>query len=252
MTHTHWTIPIAAVGALLIPGSSARAQDGDAILARVDSVATAPRDMEMLERMTLVDADGSTRERAVRVYQQGPERRLVRFEDPADVRDVGFLRLAADRMYLYLPAFRRVRRIASSISNEDFLGTDFTYEDLSQTTYADDYRVTGSDEGSDGYTLTLEPKSGADVSYTRLVMRVDKESWVITGIDYYDGAQHVKTLSESGLRQQNGYWYAERIEMQSRRNGHRTVLELEDVRFDAGLSDELFSERALKRGGRGS
>ncbi len=241
----------AAAVALLLLASvapAAQAQDGSAILARVDSVMNAPKDMQGVWRMTLVDQDGSRSERVLRFYQLGPEKRLVRFERPADVRGVGFLRLSKERMYLYLPAFRRVRRIASSIQNEGFMGTDFSYEDMAQTRFAVDYEVVGVQDDDETYTLTLEPREGADVSYARLVMVVRKDNGLYTRIDFYDeGGERVKTLNASEMEEAQGYWYAKRLEMVTWKSGHRTILELDEVSFDSGLSDDLFTQRALKR-----
>ncbi len=229
-------------------GLAAQRPDGATLLARVDSVMNAPPDVSGTERMILIDSDGSTTERSLQFFQKGSEKRLVRFLSPADVRGVGFLRLASDRMYLYLPAFRRVRRIASSIKNQDFMGTDFTYEDVSQTAYATDYVVTDVRDGEESYTLTLEPKAEADVSYGRLVMEVLTSNWVVSRIDYFDsGGERVKTLTASEIELVDGYWYARRLEMVSWLDDHRTVLELQDLRLDTGLSDDLFTQRALKR-----
>lgn len=228
--------------------AGARAQDGSVLLARVDSVLNAPADHSAIERMTLVDADGSTKERALQFYQRGSEKRLVQFTEPADVRGVGFLRLADDQMYLYLPAFRRVRRIASSIKNEDFMGTDFSYEDLAQTRYVPDYRVTSVSKGDGSYTLTLEPRKGADVSYGRLVMEVSDTDWVARRIDYFDpGGERVKTLTVPEVRTVDGYAHPIRLEMVTWKSGHRTILELDELRLDSGLSEGLFSQRSLKR-----
>ncbi|GMR12150.1 MAG: outer membrane lipoprotein-sorting protein [Gemmatimonadota bacterium] len=231
----------------LAPGT-AQAQDGSTLLARVDSVLTAPRDQSAVERMTLIDRDGSTKERELRFYQKGSEKRLVRFVKPADVRGVAFLRLADDRMYLYLPAFRRVRRIASSIKNEGFMGTDFSYEDLSQTSYSEDYEVTAVSKGPGSYALTLERRDGADVSYARLVMEFGEADWVVRKIDYFDeSGERIKTFTATEVRQIDGYAYVTRMEMVTWKSGHRTVLELEELRLDSGLSDDLFTQRSLKR-----
>jgi outer membrane lipoprotein-sorting protein len=242
--------PAALVFMTAMAPAAAWAQDGATLLARVDSVLTAPRDQTAIERMQLIDADGSTKERELRFYQKGPEKRLVRFVKPADVRGVAFLRLADDRMYLYLPAFRRVRRIASSIRNEGFMGTDFSYEDLSQTSYSGDYDVTDVSEADGAYTLTLEPKEGADVSYARLVMEVPDSDWVVRKIDYFDeSGDRVKTFTVADVREVDGYLYVTKMEMVSWRSGHRTVLEMEELQLDSGLSDDLFTQRSLKRPG---
>ena len=100
-------LKITGVLATLLNAGSAAAQDGAWILERVDSTLNAPLDVVAVEQMTLVDAGGREKVRTLQMYQKGPEQRMVKFVAPADVRDVGFLRLAEDRMYLYLPAFRR-------------------------------------------------------------------------------------------------------------------------------------------------
>lgn len=242
-----WATAALALTMAMVPGT-AWAQDGITLLARVDSVMNAPLDQTAVERMTLIDRDGSEKERELRFYQKGSEKRLVRFVKPADVRGVAFLRLADDRMYLYLPAFRRVRRIASSIKNEGFMGTDFSYEDLSQTSYSEDYDVTAVSRGTGSYTLTLERKAGADVSYTRLVMQLNDADWVARKIDYFDeSGERIKTYTATEVRQIDGYAYVTRMEMVTWRSGHRTVLELEDLVLDSGLSDDLFTQRSLKR-----
>lgn len=228
----------------------ATAQEGSGILERVDSVLTAPRDMSATQRLTLIDADGGRKERTLRMHQKGTEMRLAAFLAPADVRNVGFLRVAEDQMYLYLPAFRRVRRIASSIKNESFMGTDLSYEDLSRTRFGDDYAVVAVDSSEAEYRLTLVSRPQADVGYGRIAMSVDRETSVVTGLELFDGrGRLVKTVVASEIQEVAGYWLAGRVEVRSEADGHRTVLELEDIEVDTGLSDDFFSQRQLKRGG---
>ena len=227
----------------------ATAQDGQRILARVDSALAAPEDMVATQRMTLVDRDGREQGRTLLMYQKGPDLRMARFIEPAEVRDVGFLRLAEDQMYLYLPAFRRVRRIASSIKHEDFMGTDLSYEDLARTRFGDDYVVVAAEHSEAGYRLTLEARPAADVSYGRIEMVVDGETWLVTHLDLYGvDDTRVKTIVASEIDRIGPYWLARRIEVESASDGHRTVLDFDDVRFDTGLADDFFSQRQLKRG----
>lgn len=224
------------------------AQDGSVILTRIDSTLNAFEDMTMFEQMTLIDKDGSQKVRDTKIYQKGTDLRLVRFLSPADVRGVGFLRLAEDRMYLYLPAFRKVRRIASSVKNEDFMGTDFTYEDLSQTQYAEDYTVEAISEKAGQYVLELTPRPDADVSYTKLVLYANRSNYVIRKIEYYEKSDKLeKELTVDDVENIDGYWIGRRMEMKTRKDDHSTELELKDIKFDQGLSGDFFSERNLKR-----
>jgi outer membrane lipoprotein-sorting protein len=239
------TLGVAALAAAT-PGAG---QDGTWILERVDSVLTAPKDMTATQRVTLIDADGSEKTRLLRTYQKGPDRRLARFVTPAEVRDAGFLRLADDQMYLYLPAFRRVRRIASSIKHERFMGTDLSYEDLSRTRFGDDYRVVDVGSAENGHRLTLEARPGTDVGYARIVMVVAEDTWVVTSLEMQDrDGKLVKTVTASRIEQVQGYWLARRVDVQAARDGHRTVLEMEDIHVDTGLTDDFFTQRQLKSG----
>lgn len=234
----------------LFGAAPAAAQDGAGVLERVDSTLNAFRDMAAVQRMTLIDPDGGEKVRVLDVYQKGPEQRLVKFQSPADMRDVGFLRLAESQMYLYLPAFRRVRRIASSIKNESFMGTDLSYEDLSRTRYGDDYRVVEASRDGERHLLTLMPRAGADVSYGKIEMQAQDETWVITRMALYDrDGRLAKTVAASDVALVDGYWIARHIEVKTVKDGHRTVLELQELEFDRGLDDDFFSQRQLKRRG---
>ena len=235
--------------ALLVAATPAAAQEGHQILARIDSTLAAPEDMVATQRMTLVDRDGREQGRTLLMYQKGPDLRMARFIEPAEVRDVGFLRLAEDQMYLYLPAFRRVRRIASSIKHEDFMGTDLSYEDLARTRFGDDYVVVAVERSGAGYRLTLEARPTADVSYGRIEMQADGETWLVTQLDLYGvDDTKVKTIVASEIDRIGPYWLARRIVVESADDGHRTVLDFDDVQFDTGIADDFFSQRQLKRG----
>jgi len=227
---------------------NALAQSDEVILTRVDSVLSAAKDMVAAENMTLIDKDGSQKIREIKIYQKGGEKRLVRFLSPADVRGVGFLRLSKDRLYLYLPAFRRVRRIASSVKNENFMGTDFSYEDMSQSKYGKDYAAKSLRQTAEQYILELIPRPDADVSYGKLVLYADKSNYVVRKVEYYTPAGALqKIMKIDDIKKIDGYWFGARMEMQTVRNGHRTLLELSKVQFDRGLKDSFFSERNLKR-----
>lgn len=221
--------------------------DPSSVLARMDSVRNAPKDMEAREVMTLIEDDGDRKTREVRLYEKGSDFRLIQFLAPADIRGVGFLRRSADQLYLYLPAFRKVRRIASSATRENFVGTDFTYEDLAQNAYAEEYRPTDLDVVDGQYLLDVRPRPEADVGYDRLTLRVDRSNFVLRQVQYVRNGTQVKEMTVGDVTQIDGYWMGKRMEIIDQRSGHRTVLELSDVTFDQGLSDNLFTERYLKR-----
>jgi len=227
------------------------ALNGNEILKKVEDTMNAPRDRVVTEKMILIKADGSKKQRTIRFYQKGNKKRMVVFLSPAEVRGVGFLSLSKERMYLYLPAFRKVRRIASHIKGEDFMGTDFSYEDMAETEYTNNYTATLIEEDDNKYVLELKPRPGADVSYSKQVIWVDKNTFVSTRGEYYSRTgELIKLLKAEDIKQVDGYWFPMKMTMKTVKRGHQTILEVVEIKHDLGLADSFFSERSLKRQGR--
>ncbi len=227
---------------------SAFALTGDEILKRAENAMNAPQDRTATEKMTLIKSDGSEKLRVISFYQKGSDKRLVVFLSPADVKGVGFLSISEDRMYLYLPAFRKVRRIASHIKNEDFMGTDFSYEDMAETKYTDEYTATSEREEANQYVLELKPRPDADVGYSRQRMWVDKKTFIPVKTEYYSNeGKLIKVLTSEDVKQVDGYWFPMKMTMETIKTGHRTVLEMDEIKHDTGLSESFFTTRNLKK-----
>ncbi len=128
------------------------------ILQKSDAVGMAPKDKHSLSTMILIDKDGDQKERETEIFERNKEDlRLVRFLSPADQKGISFLNLPDDKMYLYLPAFRKIRTIASHVKNESFAGTDFSYDDMSASGYEEDYTPTLLETTEEFYVLVLTP-----------------------------------------------------------------------------------------------
>ena len=90
-------------------------------------------------KMTLRNKRGqeSTREVRLKVIEvEGDgDRTMFVFDRPRDVKGTAFLVHAhknePDDQWLYLPALKRVKRISSSKQSGSFMGSEFSYEDLS-------------------------------------------------------------------------------------------------------------------------
>ena len=224
-----------------------------AVLVRVDSVLNAPKDQTQQVELTLIEKDGTERSRTLSMWQKGDETRTVKFLAPADVRNIAFLSLPEDVMYLYLPAFKKVRRIASHVKNQRFAGTDFTYDDMGTIKYSEDYdarfqEVTQeSPQNPESLVLVLTPKEGVEKDYGQLKMWVTRATFYPTRTEYYDrGGALWKVMEWREITQVEGYWTASEVEMHDLKAEHRTVMRTR-ITFDTGLSDDLFTKRFLAR-----
>ena len=217
------------------------------ILERVDRTINAPKDQEMEATLILIDEKGHERTRVVQMYQKGDDRRLARFTEPADQRGIAMLSLPGGNIYVYLPAYKKVKRIASHVKNSRFAGTDFTYEDMEAKSYAKNYQASIPTTESSHFVLQLIP-SDQDSDYSKLVMWVRKDNFVADKIEFYDRADRLsKRLVCSSLEEIDGYWVTREQEMTDLMRNHRTRMVMRDIHFDQGLSDQLFTERQLSR-----
>lgn len=228
--------------------SVGHAADPVQILQEVEDSLNAPIDREATLKMQLVDKAGNTKNRELTILQKGPEKRLIRFNAPADVKGVGFLVLEDDLMYLYMPAFAKVRRIASHVKNENFMGTDFTYDDMSQSDYVKDYTPVLKDETDQHYVLELTPKPKSEIDYSKLVMWANKQTMLPDTVEFYDRSSRLlKTMIQTETKQIDGYWTPQHIEITDVQDKHKTIMELENVKHDQGIPDKRFTQRYLRR-----
>ncbi len=244
------------LAALLMSASPALmlGQTAEEILRKVDAAmsgAASAKDLESLMTMTITSASGGIKTRKLRVWSRTvpgqDSQRLMKFLSPADVRDIGFLTLADDQMYLYLPEFRRIRRIASNNKTENFVGSDFSYEDLSAAAFFGSYTASLSVQDEKTWMLDLERKPGADKQYKKIRLTVSKEALLPVKMDLYDNAGNLVKVEEEDNGRSGKYWVPVLIRMKDIKAGSSTELAMSEIKTDQGLGDEVFSQRNLQK-----
>jgi len=221
---------------------------GNEILKKVEDTYNAPKDRVSVVKMVLVESDGSEKEREMKIWMKGKEKKLFVFKSPADVKGVGFLVLSDEELYLYLPAFKKIRRIASHVKNEPFMGTDFSYNDLAKTEFTKNYDAKIKDENKNQYILELIPKPGSDVDYSKLIMFVNKKVFLPDSIKFFDrGGNLFKIMRNRDFNRVKNYWTIKEIEMENVKDKHKTIMKTIKEELDTGISDKIFTKRYLKR-----
>lgn len=255
------------VALVLLGGPAASAQeaalDGRQVMERVDARARGG-DQRARATWRLVDAKGRERLRKTRTWWRDHRalgdglraKRLIVFEAPPEVRDTGFLVWshdepgADDERWVYLPALRKVRRVAGRDRGKSFVGTDFSYDDLADRSVDDDeHRLIRTEErdGVRSYVVESTPRD-PDSPYGSRVQYVDGARWVPTRIDYHDRSGRLQKTLDARWQQVDGIWAWERLEMRDERSGHRTLVELTEVEHGIGLPDDVFAETSLRLG----
>lgn len=248
-------VPILCLGILGLGASlSVQGQSAEDILRKVDAAVSgpaAPRDMEAVMTMTITSAAGAVKTRRLRVWSQvvsgGESRRLMKFLSPPDVRDIGFLSLANDQMYLYLPEFRRIRRIASHNKSESFVGSDFSYEDLGASAFSGSFVPTLAGQDDKTWTLDLERRPGTDKLYKKIKLVVSKETSLPVRMELHDNAAALVKIAEQENGRAGAYRVPVLIRMRDVKSGSRTELAMGDIKVDQSLGDEVFTQRNLQK-----
>lgn len=210
---------------------------------------------EMVFQMEIHSSAGDIRERKLNIYSKQGEtdKALIRFIEPASVEGTGFLSLSEgdqEDMYLYLPAVGSVRRIASGERDGSFVGTDFSYNDLSVLgggNFQEDYEATVTEENDEKYVLRIDP-TDEEIQYEYGIMHVQKSNWFPVRIEFYDDNEELwKVLSNEDLNQQGEYWLADTLTMENVQEETKTVLYLDEVTYDEPIEDDIFTTRYLER-----
>lgn len=220
------------------------------ILKNVDKVMNASKDSSVTMKVILIDKDKNEKVREMETIEKAENKRLMRFLSPADQKGISFLSLPDDVQYVYLPAFRKVRRVASNIKNTNFAGMDFTYDDLSTFEYSRDYDPKLVETTDTAYVLELIPKPGVKKEYGMLKMWIRKDNFYPIKTESYDKKNSLfKVLERRKIEKIGNYWVAREMEMKDIKNNHSTKIIINKVEFDTGLSDDLFTQRTLSQTG---
>lgn len=212
-------------------------------------------DMRMILRNR--QGDESIREirtRTLEVENDG-DKSLSLFDAPLDVKGTAFLShthaTAPDDQWLYLPALKRVKRIASQNKSGPFMGSEFAYEDLSSQEVAKYTYKYLRDEMLDGkncFVIERYPEYEHS-GYTRQVVWVDQAIWRPVKLEFYDRKDSLlKTLVMRDYKSyQDKFWRPDEMYMENHQNGKNTTLIWKGYTFGNGLSDRDFDHASLQR-----
>lgn len=237
----------AVLAAFIGAGSifSGYAQDAATILKNMDDVMYSPKDMTGKNKIILIDKNGKEEVREANIQQKDTDKRMFRFTAPASQAGIAVLSLPNDVMYLYLPAFGKERRIASSAKNQNFAGTDFSYDDMESVLFTAKYTPKLLKIEAEVFVLELTPKGRSD--YAKVIAHINKANFYPELMEYYDkGGNKVKEARYT-FKKIGNYWNAAEIEMTDLKKNHKTKMQMSDVKYDTGLSDDDFTVRKLKQ-----
>ena len=219
----------------------------------------AGKDIQAKVLMKLISKNGKERTRELTMLRLNMEdswnqKYYMYFHQPADVRAMTFMVWKYtgedDDRWLFLPAIKLVKRIAADDKNSSFVGSDFSYEDVSGRDLSDDSHTLKAEEtmnGRDAYVVESVPKEATSVYFSRKVSWIDKETFLPLKEEYYDKRGDLyKTFTADKIENIQDIPTIINRTMLNVQNGHRTDVSFTEVKYNVGLRDDIFSERYLR------
>lgn len=216
-------------------------------------------DSEAKTTMVLRNAKGEESIREIRTLNLevagNGDKGLTIFDEPKDVRGTAFLNHSfvnkPDDQWLYLPAVKRVKRIASRNKSGPFMASEFAYEDLSSFEL-EKFRFTWlRDEQLNGEAVFVVEQVPTDEfsGYSKSIVWLDQKDYLPRKIEFYDRKQALlKTLIFSDYQQYlQKFWRPHKLSMQNHQTGKSTDLLLREIQFGKGRTDADFDTNALQR-----
>ncbi len=221
------------------------AQDANSILKKMDNVMYSSKDMTGINKIVLINKNGKVSSREATIEQKGTDKRLFRFTKPASQAGISVLSLPNNVMYLYMPAFGKERRISSSVKNQKFAGTDFSYDDMESKLFSKKYTPKILNDKANSYVLELFPKSKRS-AYSKVICYINKQYFYPVKMEYFDKGNNKIKVANYTFKKIGKYWNASQIIMKDLKRKHTTKMIMTGVKYDTGLTDNDFTVRKLK------
>ena len=184
----------------------------------------------------------------VSISKDNGDKMLLFFKSPKRDKGVGFLKIEMDdsnKLSLFIPKLKKIRRISSSNQSDSFMGSDLSFEDLLSRDLDDfDYNIIS--DTSDMYIMESISKDD-NSEYSRHVSWISKDHLLIIKEESYD--QNNSLLKQKLFKQieMNGYYLISEIDVTNIQDQHRTILGINTLEVDGNINDATFKEINLKR-----
>jgi len=230
------------------------AQSGMEIASMLDKK-PAPYNLVNNIRMILTNSKGKSRINTMMSKSINKNKKqIIWFLEPKDDRGVSFLKIEHDdrddAMRMWLPAFKKVRRISAKKKGDAFMGSDLSFEDLSSRELINNNYSRLEDEMLDNqscYVLETIPKQVARSSYSKHISWIDKNTINLLKEHSYNKRGELKKEKDFHYDIISNYQILKRVFVKDVLDQHTTEVIFSEIKIDVELNENLFHEKNLKR-----
>lgn len=250
-------------GALLVACAVSVAADDAAvdILRKVDG-RDRGEDLVATLELVLTDRAGDRRLRTGKIYRRSEgntrSRQITVFLSPSNIRNTALLTIDNDSgddfMSLYLPALRKTKRVPPADRGSNFVGTDFSNEDVKIGFEYEDYDAEilerSTVDGVEVVTLRVDPRTHGlkrNLGFDHSIMKIRLDNYIITDQAFYLRGELIKRNHAGDIERIDDIWTARELSSHDVINDHRTVLRMLDVSYNTGIPESFFTKSTMTR-----
>jgi hypothetical protein len=214
--------------------------------------------------LTATDKTGGTRTLAGRLHarlEKGKLYAMMRVTAPSDMRDAAYLVRESDtagkdeEMYVYIPAMQKVRRVTGGMKDNSLFGTDLSYSDVKQISYAlsgNKLKIERTEKLEDrpAWVLSMAPDVSAGARFDKVFAWIDQKSCMVLKAEFQQLGVVRKRFTSSAkyLAQSGPHWYVTQGRIEDLQEKTSTTMKITDLLSDKDLADRLFNPRAFYLG----
>ena len=209
-------------------------------------------------KMTLVSKKGKERNREfvmlrLDIEEGGKQKYYTYFKKPSDVSRLTFMVHKTpdgnDQRWIYVPSVDLVKPISADDKNSSFVGSDFTYEDVSGRHWNEDTHSFKEESELDGkavYVIESTPKESYK-GFARKVSYIDKATMLPLKEEYFNKKDKmVRVFTAVEIKEIDGIQTLTIRKMENLKKGSHTIVSFDKISYNSGLKEDIFTERYLK------
>ena len=171
---------------------------------------------------------------------------------PVKEKGIVFLK-RENEVWNYIPSIERTIKLPPSMMMQNWMGTDFTNDDLVQrSSITDDYTNTiiGNEivDGLDCWIIELVPNDDAAVVWGKLIMWIDKKDFMQLKTQFFDEYDEmVNIMTSKSIKNFGGKNLPAVIEfIPLDKEGNKTIIERLVWNFDIDINERFFMPSYMK------
>lgn len=215
---------------------------------------------------TIRDQDGGERKEILRRYwksyngKDGLEYKLIVFNEyPPDKKGNVFLEWAYRRgsdkkpvRKFYLKFLDAVNNVPETSSDDGFASSDLKPSEMApRPVFLDSHALLDEEviAGREYYVVESTPKNpDPSFPYSKVKKWITKDNFLKERIEYYDPKGELLKEQTISWKKSKGVWVWEKVVTTNVQTGRQTFLTIKDIQVNTGLPEDLFTERAMRRG----